>query len=455
MRTALRGSRNIPALKTFKQNDKQKVTEFVTNLGLNPEIYSCPKGYKRERNKCINKKDATDIIDATIDGSPHEAHAIGGYNGESPLTMAAAYNAFPNKGIYTEPYTFTKLIYQDTGEEFVNDIKTTKAMSEETAYMICDMLATTAPYAMGGYYNINGIRYAAKTGTTNYDEAKLAAHNLLYTDTVNDLWTLAFNTEYTIAVWYGYDTLDETYHNRIGSAQHERLMQAVGRKIFTNGNYFTQPSGVVAVELESGCPEEMYPSEYTPADLRQVELFIKGTEPSQTSSRFAKLEDVNNLKASTTNNKIKLTWDKVQTPQINTESYLREIFSKNFENSGYLNGYVASRLEYNKNYIGNIGYNIYLKDKNNNLTLLDFVEKNEYTYTASKSGEYTFVVKTTYSIFKNNMSNGKSISSSVKVTESPIIIEEKEKDKDKDKDTTANSDNNVNESNNSNNSSND
>ena len=448
MRTALRGSRNIPALKTFKQNNKQQVTEFVTNLGLNPEIYSCPKGYKRERSKCINKKDATDIIDATIVDAPHEAHSIGGYNGESPLTMAAAYNAFPSKGIYTKPYSFTKLVYQDTGEEFVNDIETTKAMSEETAYMISDMLATTAPQAMGGYYNINGIRYAAKTGTTNYDEAKLAAHNLLYTDTVNDLWTIAFNTEYTIAVWYGYDSLDETYHNRLGSAQHERLMQAVGRKVFTNGNYFTQPSGVVAVELESGCPEEMYPSEYTPSDLRQVELFIKGTEPSQTSTRFAKLNDVSNLKATTTNNKIKLTWDKVQTPQINTESYLKEIFSKNFENTGYLNSYVNARLEYNKNYIGNIGYNVYLKDKNNNLTLLDFVEKNEYTYDAKKSGDYTFVVKTAYSIFKNNMSSGKNVSATVKVSESPIIIEEK--DKEQNTNNNENNENNNNDNNNSN-----
>ena len=38
MRTALSGSRNIPAIKTFKKNDKAEIIEFVTNLGLTPEI---------------------------------------------------------------------------------------------------------------------------------------------------------------------------------------------------------------------------------------------------------------------------------------------------------------------------------------------------------------------------------------------------------------------------------
>ena len=33
MRVALKGSRNIPALKAFKANNKKQIIEFVTNLG--------------------------------------------------------------------------------------------------------------------------------------------------------------------------------------------------------------------------------------------------------------------------------------------------------------------------------------------------------------------------------------------------------------------------------------
>lgn len=428
MRIALKGSRNIPALKAFKSNNKQQVIEFVTNLGLTPEIYSCKEGYKRDGKKCINKEDPNDVVDAIQANTLHEAHAIGGYNGESPLTMAAAYAAFANGGTYTKPYTFTKLVYQDSGEEFVNSIEKTKTMSEETAYMISDMLATTATQAMGGYYNINGIRYAAKTGTTNYDEAKLRAHNLLWSGAVNDLWTIGFNTEYSIGVWYGYNELNDEYakngyYNRLSSGQHERLFQAVGKKVFTNGNYFTQPSGVVSIEVESGCPEATLPSEFTPADLRQTELFIKGTEPTTVSTRFEKLSDVSNLKATTSDGKVTLTWDAVKTPDINTESFLKKYYSGVFENESYLNSFVASRLSYNSSYIGNLGYNIYIKDSDGKLKLLDFITTNKYETTLDESGKYSFVVKTSYSIFKANMSDGKTIEVQVNVNNPIIPIE--------------------------------
>ena len=419
-RTALMGSRNIPALKAFKNNNKQDIIEFVTKLGLTPEIYSCKDGYKREKRKCINKNDPNDVVDATRANTLHEAHAIGGYNGESPLNMAAAYAAFGNNGTYTTPYSFTKLIYQETGEEYVNDIKKTKAMSEETAYIISDMLASTATQAMGGYYNINGVRYAAKTGTTNYDSKILEAKNMQWSGAINDIWTIGYNTEYSIGVWYGYDKLSTENYLKIGTVQHTRLFNAVGKKVFTNTNYFTQPSGVVAVEVESDCPEATLPSEFTPANLRRTELFVKGTEPTTESTRFSRLNDVSNLKANASNNKITLTWDVVKTPEINDESYLRKYYSKVFENEGFLNAFVIDRVGYNNNYIGKLGYNIYKKDKNGKLSLLDFVTTNKYEIIENKSGEYTYVVKTAYSIFKSNMSSGKSVTINISYND-PLI----------------------------------
>jgi len=446
MRIALKGSRNIPALKAFKANNKAKIIEFTTNLGLTPEIYSCKDGYKRDKKLCINKEDPNDVIAANKSNTLHEAHAIGGYNGESPLSMAAAYSAFARGGTYVKPYTFTKLTYQDTKEEFINNIEKTKAMSEETAYIISDMLATTATQAVGGYYNINGIRYAAKTGTTNFDEATIKARELPY-NAVNDLWTIGYNTEYTISVWYGYNPSTKEYHNVLSSGQHNRLFQAVGKKVFTNGEYFKQPSGVVAIEIESGCPEATLPSEFTPADFRQTELFIKGTEPTTVSTRFAKLNDVNNLKATSNDDKITLTWDTVKTPEINTEGYLKNHFSKVFENQGYLNAFVADRLSYNSAHIGNLGYNVYKKDSNGTLTLLDFVTNNKYEAKVSESGEYTFVVKTAYSIFKSNMSDGKQVSTSITINNPLIPTDPDEGDNGDDDNTGDNNDNQDNKPN--------
>lgn len=443
MRVALTGSRNIPALKTFKANNKKQIIEFVTNLGLTPEIYSCDKGYDLKKKQCVNIEDPSIVVDAHASNTLHEAHAIGGYPGESPLAMAAAYAAFANKGVYNEPHSFTKVVYRETGEEYINDISSAKAMSEETAYMISDMLATTARQAMGWFYNINGMRYSAKTGTTNYDQATLKEHGLEWTQAVNDLWTVGYNTEYAIGVWYGYNHANSDYYNVLSSGQHQRLFQAVGKKVFSNTQYFTKPSGVVSVELEHQNPEPTLPSEFTPGDLKITELFIRGTEPTTVSDRFKKLEDVSNLNIKENKGTITLTWDKVKEPKINDKDYLKKYFDPVFETDQFLNEFVENRLNYNKNQLGTLGYNIYKKDSKGNLELLDFVSTNTYTLDVKESGEYTYVVKTAYSIFKSNMSDGKS--TTIKVTISkPDTSEENKQEEESNKEEDKKEENSTN-----------
>ena len=137
-RQALVRSRNIPALKAFQSLNKNSVTNFVKGLGLHPE------------------------------NPLHESHAIGGYTGESPLSLSAAYAAFGNKGVYNEPYSFTKVVYINSGEIYKRKLNSNEVMSEETAYMVYSMLNDTAKYVMSYLYNTNGTTYGAKTGTTNY-----------------------------------------------------------------------------------------------------------------------------------------------------------------------------------------------------------------------------------------------------------------------------------------------
>lgn len=422
MREALTQSRNIPALKTFKHNNKQNLLEFVKALGLSPE-----EGL-------------------------HEAHAIGGYNGESPLSMTAAYAAFGNGGYYIKPYSFTKLIYKDTDEEYTNQIEKNKAMSEETAYMISDMLVTTGQYAMGRYNNINGVQYAAKTGTTNFDEKKKAAMGLANTNAINDYWVMGYNTEYAIGMWYGYDIPSKEHHNTLSSAQHERLYQAIAKGIFTSNNTFTMPAGVSRVEVELECPEPTLPSQYTPSNLRRTELFVKGTEPTNVSTRFSKLGDPSNLNATNVGNTITITWNAAKNPEINSESYLRSYYRPVFENDGYLNSFVSNRLSYNNSTLGEFGYDIYRKENSGNLTHLGFTKDNKFTVEAKDTGTYTYVVKTAYSNFKSNISDGKSVSLKVTINK-PKTEEEETNNKNKEeKETNENTNsNNNNENNNTNN----
>lgn len=401
MRVALTRSRNIPALKAFQANSKSNISNFVSNLGLSPE-----EGL-------------------------HEAHSIGGYTGESPLSMAAAYAAFANGGYYTSPYSYTKIVYMEDNKEVNNVPEKKQAMKDSTAYMVSDMLVDTAQYALGRYANINGIAYAAKTGTTNYDSKTLASLGLTNTSAVNDLWVVGYNTEYSIGLWYGYDKNSSEYYNKLSSAQHSRLFQAVGKGIFTNKSSFTKPSSVSEVTIEDECPTPTLPSEYTPDSLKKTELFVKGTEPTETSSRFAQLSDPSNVKASATGNKVTITWSGVEVPKINTESYLRSYFKDTFRTNEYLNSFISNRMNYINNTMGQFGYQIYRQD-GTALTYLGFTDQTSFTTNAS-GGSVTFIVKTAYSKFGSNASNGKSVTLTVNGSS---FDNDDEDDEDSDSDTT-------------------
>ena len=375
LREALKLSRNIPALKTFQQVSNKKIYEFVKNLGLSPEANS---------------------------GLIHEAHAIGGYNGESPLTLSAAYAAFANGGTYIEPHSFTKISYKDADVEYIVNPETRKVMSDSTAYMITDVLMDTATYTTGAN-KVNGVSYANKTGTSNFTSATKKQFGLS-DNAVNDLWVAGYSRDYSIALWYGYDHIDKKYTNKMSSGQNTKLFKAVIKGIFTGTSSFTMPSSVMEVTLEKETSTPLLASEFTPDSLKTTEIFKVGTEPTEVSNRFSQLNNVKGLKATNEGSKVKLTWDAVTSSAID-ETAIRNEFSKIFSSNKYLDSFVASRMDYIHNNIGNISYNIYKKESNGTLKLLNNTTNTNYT-DENPDINNTYVVKTVYTIFKANMSDG-------------------------------------------------
>ncbi len=398
-REALRVSRNIPALKTFQSVSNAKIYEMATNLGLHPELEG---------------------------GYVHEAHSIGAYNGESPVSLAGAYAAFANSGYYNEPYSIVKVVRRDTGEVvYENKSTSRKAMGSDTAYMVTSMLQDTASWALGQYYPVYGIRYAAKSGTTNYDEKQLEAKGLPYS-AINDLWIAGFDSKYSIAVWYGYEkvtkeTAAEGYYNYSGNTNHSRLFQAVAEGVFSEAN-FEKPSNVIPVTIEKETSPAMLPSEFTPADQKITELFKAGTEPTETSNRYSKLSKVTNLKATQNGQKITLTWTKIKTPDAIDEEYLKKYFNKIYTDANFQTAKLQDRLNYNKAHIGSVGYNIYIKNSDGTLKLVDFTKDNTYVHElkTTSAKDVTYVVKTCYSIFKDNMSDGVEVKVSVSANTTDI-----------------------------------
>lgn len=380
---ALRMSRNIPAIKTFQSVPASNIKEFVQKLHLSPEL-------------------SGNVL--------HEAHSIGGYNGESPISLAAAYNAFANGGYYVTPHSYTKIEFRETGEVEEKKVEKNRAMSEETAYMVMHMLTETQSYALGNFSHIPGVTYGAKTGTTNFDDKTFEIWKLP-NGSVRDYWVVGSSPNYTISLWYGYDHLIEEnvskgYVNRVSEYQHAVLFQKLGTALFEKGTSFKKPDGVIEVKIEKDSYPLALPSDNTPSDLITTALFKKGTEPTEVSSRFSNLTNVTNLKGSANGNSVTLSWNPITPSIYTTEEGLRNIYSKLFKNEDPLKEYINDRLYYNKVNLGTLEYQIYKKNSNGSLTLMTKTTKGEVTFTDNQSGKNTYVIKTCYSILKQTNSSG-------------------------------------------------
>jgi penicillin-binding protein 1A len=385
-RTALAHSRNVPALKAFQANSKTNIKNFVTSLGLHPEEES---------------------------GSIHEAHAIGGYNGESPLTMAAAYASFANGGYYIAPYSYTKVKFRSSGEEYETKVEKNKVMGEDTAYMVYDMLITTGKYALGNQYSAGGATYAAKTGTTNFDDATIKARGIP-SNAVNDYWVTGVSPDYAISVWYGYtksyqtkDSSKDNYckncFNMGNEIYHRKLFQKLAKGFFKKDSSIEMPSSVVEVEVENETYPAQLPSEYTPSSMRVTELFKKGTEPTETSTRYSKLDNVTNLTGSVSNNQVTLSWSAIQTPSAIDEESLKSFFSTFWKDTSIP---LKARKTYNSKYIGDLVYKVYAVLDDGSLSLVTTTSDTSVTFSVNSSSSDTYLVKTSYTIFTANMSDG-------------------------------------------------
>ncbi len=390
IRYHLQVSRNVPALKTFQAVGPKNSQKFASALGLDVALNSSSENYH--------------VYEDGSDNAINEAYSIGGASkGFTPLDMATAYACFANGGYYIEPHTVTKIIYRDTNEE--KEFKYTKerVMKDSTAYIMNNILESAVTGGFNGGANVAGSHVAAKTGTSNFPDAIMEKYRLPG-GAVNDLWTVAYTSKYSIAVWYGYDNVDSKYYNDWGGYK-DNLTRAVMQYIPKDTKGWSMPSSVIATTVEKETVPAALPSEYTPNDMKELGFFVRGTQPTEVSERYQRLPNVTNVKNSKMGNKVTISWD-YSTPKVLTKSYLESYFNKStFGNSKA--AMVASRMKYNTNTLGDIVFGIYKKDTSGTLTLVEYVNENTYTYQGY--GDTTLVIKAEHKKFKNNASTGTEI----------------------------------------------
>lgn len=395
LRQALSVSRNIPALKAFQQVDKKNIVTFVNGLGIDVAYSTKSENYKKNENN-------------GSDNLINEAYSIGGMSyGVTPLDMAEAYAAFANGGYHIETHAVTKIEYRSSGKTVDFSVDKEKVMADSTSYLMNNVLQYAVEHGFNGGARVYGSTVAAKTGTSNLSDDVCRAKGIPI-GAVNDLWTVAYTPEYSVALWYGYEKVDKNHYLGGASAPKDAVMRSVMQYVPKTTKTWEMPSSVVAVTVEKETWPAKLPSEYTPDDMKITEYFKKGTQPTEISERYAKLPDVTNLNSSKTIGGYKLTWN-WKKPDVLDDSYLSKYFSQSVfgKQSG---SYLQARINYNNNTLGGIGFGIYVKNSSGSLERIAFTTDNEYTYVPSSVGDSQVVVKAEYKSFKSNASNGEEIS---------------------------------------------
>lgn len=232
---ALQVSMNTIPVKLVQQMGIEKSFNFVTN---NMGVTTYYSGQK------VNGK--------TADDRNLSALALGGANyGITTTELTAAYCTFGNGGIYYRPHTFTKIL--DQYDNVVIDASEDKhrAISEETAGVMCKMLQTVTTDGTSTQAMIGDWPIMSKTGTTS--------------DT-KDRWFVGCSPYYAAAVWFGMDNNDSMsglYSNpalKLWRASMVKLLD--GKKL----KDFPDSDGVVYIRYcthtgkvaKTGCPSTAY-----------------------------------------------------------------------------------------------------------------------------------------------------------------------------------------------------
>lgn len=283
IREALYKSRNIPAVKVFEEVGTQKAGDFARKLGLP-----------------YDKLDSSNALGG------------GGYD-FSTVQMAGAFAAFGNGGIYTKPHAIKKITFRDgkTERNMLPDPEI--VMKDSTAYMVTDILRDVLTSGTGTKANISGLDIAGKTGTTNYPSEIISKHGLKNTD-VPDSWFAGYTTNYTIAVWGGYEkyTTPITTYDR-GRDVPKNLFRMVMSDISAGKETarFKKPSSVEEATIEYGSNPLILASPTTPDSMKRTELFVRGTVPTEMAKEeIIELEDPSNLSAQydPESNSVALNW---------------------------------------------------------------------------------------------------------------------------------------------------
>lgn len=247
-REALSKSINIPAVKVLSYVGIEKAKSYAKKLGVE-----------------FSEDDASYAL------------ALGGMTyGVNIKQIANSYMCFANCGQFSDA-KFVHFITDKNGKIiYKNEPKTSMVFREDTAFLINDMLKTSAQTGTAKKLQSLNKPIASKTGTVGIKNSK---ENL-------DAWNVSYDKNITSVIWFG--NLDNTPISISGGNEPTEVNKNIFKNIQVED--FSKPTSVEEKEIDLIELEEnhrvMFVNENTPERYKKSEYFSRFNSSNETSTLF-------------------------------------------------------------------------------------------------------------------------------------------------------------------------
>jgi penicillin-binding protein 1A len=233
LRNALIKSMNVITVKILKTIGPQAAIDYARKLGI------------------------------TSDLEPNLSLALGSYS-MSLKELTTAYSAFANGGSLVEPIFIEKITDRNGLVLEENQPSVHKAIGEDTAYVMTDILMGVVNEGTGQRSKSLGRPVAGKTGTTN---------------DLKDAWFIGFSPDLLAGVWAGYDDNRHMSRGESGSRAANPIWNYFMADALKDKPVedFHAPDSVTFVKIDS--ETGLLASAYSKKTVFQA--FKKGTEPTE------------------------------------------------------------------------------------------------------------------------------------------------------------------------------
>ena len=200
--------------------------------------------------------------------------------GASPYELANAYLTFINHGFRPKAYTI-RFITNSKGELlYENNESRQYVSSPSSAFIVCDLMRSTALDGTAKKLSVYGHPIGAKTGTVDYN----GVGN-------RDAWICTITPNHSLTVWMGFDQTNENTHldsSVTGSNQPASAALRFFQEHLPDGDgEFIKPDGINWYAIDKKTYDEEFAikaaTTITPQEYITYELFENSKAPSEVS----------------------------------------------------------------------------------------------------------------------------------------------------------------------------